>query len=714
MSSEASQETEILMNMSHRHDDLTKTSTSTATATSVPGAESSSSSREHRDSSFLDKEHNSWPSPSMRRRRSSTEPTTDARDQDTRDARRRSEQVGEGSGAEDRQKGNRSGGGGGGGEVGNEATDRSRGKSSGRDDQRRRSAGSDLTHPQRRPHQQQQEQQQPQQYQQPQRRSSQSESTERRGASDRRESRDISHRAGHDGPGPRSQDGKHSQQQQQHQHQQQYSEDRRLSNIRQDTNETAKEPQRKPSQKGQRQSSKQPQHHGPPDSSSSTRPQRHEVTGSSSAATATATATAAAPPPPATGTQGPSSILTKPDPYSLLSITGKMGVLDPKKAFVGQSRVVDDFEKLNKVGEGTYARDKKTKEIVALKRVRMERESDGLPISSLREIKLLKTLRHENVVLVKEVAVGNDLDQIFLVMEYCEQDMATLLDSIKTRYEPSEVKCLMYQLLKGIEYCHDRFVIHRDLKMSNLLLNSKGILKIADFGLARMYGTPTRPMTPKVVTLWYRAPELLFGDPNYTTAVDMWSAGCIFGELLQHSPLLPGKVEKQQVELIIDMLGTPHERVWQGFNKLPLSTVKLPEQRLNNLKIKFSNISDAALSLLNGLLTYDPKRRLTVKQALAHPYFIELPHAKHPSMLPTYPEIRNMKAEESQGSHSHSRGGGGGGAAAGGGGGGGAGRDRRDDSNRKRPAPQDDRGGGRGGGGGGGGAGDRTQQKRVK
>ncbi|KAG0233191.1 Cyclin-dependent kinase 10 [Actinomortierella wolfii] len=394
------------------------------------------------------------------------------------------------------------------------------------------------------------------------------------------------------------------------------------------------------------------------------------------------------------------SILDQPDSYSLLSITGKMGILDPKKAFIGQSRVVDDFEKLNKVGEGTYgvvyrARDKKTKEIVALKRVRMERESDGLPISSLREIKLLKTLRHENVLLVKEVAVGNDLDQIFLVMEYCEQDMATLLDSIKTRYEPSEVKCLMYQLLKGIEYCHDHFVIHRDLKMSNLLFNAKGILKIADFGLARMFGTPTRPMTPKVVTLWYRAPELLFGDPYYTTAVDMWSAGCIFGELLQHSPLLPGKVEKQQVELIIDLLGTPHERIWQGFNKLPLSTVKLPEQRVNNLKNKFPNITDAALSLLNGLLTYDPKKRLTVKQALAHPYFIELPYAKHPSMLPTYPEIRNMKSVESQTQNSHSRGGAGGG---------------RDDSNRKRPAPHEDRGGG----GGRGGGGDRAQQKRPR
>ncbi|KAG9073200.1 Cyclin-dependent kinase 10 [Linnemannia hyalina] len=273
----------------------------------------------------------------------------------------------------------------------------------------------------------------------------------------------------------------------------------------------------------------------------------------------------------------------------------------------------------------------------------MERENDGLPISSLREIKLLKTLRHDNVVLVKEVAVGNDLDQIFLVMEYCEQDMAALMDNVKKPYTPAEVKCLMLQLLKGIEYCHDHFVIHRDLKLSNLLLNSQGILKIADFGLARSFGLPSRPMTPKVVTLWYRAPELLFGDLNYTTAVDMWSAGCIFGELLKHAPLLPGKVEKQQVDLIIDLLGTPHEKIWQGFNKLPMSTIKLPEQRFNNLKNKFPHITDAARSLLSGLLTYDPKKRLSVKQALAHPYFFELPHPKHASLLPTHPEIRNIQ-----------------------------------------------------------------------
>jgi len=249
-----------------------------------------------------------------------------------------------------------------------------------------------------------------------------------------------------------------------------------------------------------------------------------------------------------------------------------------------QCRVVDEFEKLNRVGEGTYgivyrARDRRSKEIVALKRVRIEKEETGLPISSLREISILKELSHPNVVNLKEVVVGPDLDSIFLVMEYCEQDLATLLDSMKTPYSLSEVKCLMKQLLMGVEYCHQRFIIHRDLKLSNLLLTSKGILKIADFGLARLYGLPHRSMTPRVVTLWYRAPEVLFGSSNYTIAIDMWAVGCIFGELLNHAPLLPGKVELAQIELINDLLGTPNEQIWPGFNQLRFAqSIVLPRQ----------------------------------------------------------------------------------------------------------------------------------------
>ena len=174
-----------------------------------------------------------------------------------------------------------------------------------------------------------------------------------------------------------------------------------------------------------------------------------------------------------------------------------------EKDIHGRTRNVSEFEKLNRVGEGTYgivyrARDTKTNELVALKRVRMEKEKDGLPVSGLREISILMTCNHENIVPLREIAVGKSLDNIFLVMAYCEQDLASLLDNMQTPFSESQVKCIMMQVFKGLRYLHDSFIVHRDLKVSNLLLTDKGCVKIADFGLARLYGIPLKPMTPKV------------------------------------------------------------------------------------------------------------------------------------------------------------------------------------------------------------------------
>ncbi|KAI8096862.1 kinase-like domain-containing protein [Halteromyces radiatus] len=340
------------------------------------------------------------------------------------------------------------------------------------------------------------------------------------------------------------------------------------------------------------------------------------------------------------------------DSHTTLTTVRKKKVYCPDTAFYGDCRDVEDFEKLNRVGEGTYGvvyrvKDTKSGSVVALKKIRMERETDGMPISSLREISILKRMKHPNIVNVSDVAVGPKLDSIFLVMEYCEQDLGTLLDMISTPYTLSEVKCLMTQLLKGLEYCHSHSIIHRDLKMSNLLLTSTGLLKIADFGLARTLSLPGKPMTPNVVTLWYRSPELLYGDANYTTAVDLWSAGCIMGELLQHRPLLPGNTEQSQLNLIVKLLGTPNDHIWPGFTQLPLGkALMLPKQDKNTLKLVFPRISDQSISLLAGLLTYNPRSRLTVRQALQHPYFREPPRAQDPAMLPTYPEIRNLMSEK--------------------------------------------------------------------
>lgn len=168
----------------------------------------------------------------------------------------------------------------------------------------------------------------------------------------------------------------------------------------------------------------------------------------------------------------------------------------------------------------------------------------------------------------------------------------------------------------------------------------------ADFGLARTLSLPGKPMTPNVVTLWYRAPEVLFGDTNYTTAIDLWSAGCIMGELMQHKPLLPGNTEQAQLDLIVKLLGSPNDSIWPGFSKLPSAkALVLPTQSYNNIKEVFPRYSENTLGLLAALLTYNPKTRFTVKQAIAHPYFQESPRAQDPALLPTYPEVRNQLAE---------------------------------------------------------------------
>ncbi|XP_058787066.1 cyclin-dependent kinase G-2-like isoform X2 [Vicia villosa] len=238
-------------------------------------------------------------------------------------------------------------------------------------------------------------------------------------------------------------------------------------------------------------------------------------------------------------------------------------------------RSVDEFERLNKIDEGTYgvvyrAKDKKTGEIVALKKVKMEKEKEGFPLTSLREINILLSFHHPFIVDVKEVVVGSSLDSIFMVMEYMEHDLKGLMEAMKQPFSQSEVKCLMLQLLEGVKYLHDNWVLHRDLKTSNLLLNNRGESKICDFGLARQYGSPLKPYTSLVVTLWYRAPELLLGTKQYSTAIDMWSLGCIMAELLSKEPLFNGRTEFDQLNKIFRILGTPNETIWPGFSKLPL------------------------------------------------------------------------------------------------------------------------------------------------
>jgi cyclin-dependent kinase 10 len=319
----------------------------------------------------------------------------------------------------------------------------------------------------------------------------------------------------------------------------------------------------------------------------------------------------------------------------------------------GKCRHVDEFVKLNRIGEGTYgivyrAKDTASGDEVALKRIRMENEEEGLPICSVREIQLLLCLSHVNIVELKDVVVGNELNVMFLVMNYCEQDLSSLIDNMKTPFNESQVKCIMLQLLHGLAYLHDNYVIHRDLKVSNLLLTDKGCLKIADFGLARAIGKPPKPLTPKVVTLWYRGPELLLGGVKYDTSLDMWSTGCIFGELLLNRPLLPGKSEANQIELINNLIGSPNDSIWPQFSSLPFAKqLQLKNQPYNNVKDRFSWLSESGCKLINDFLTYNPDFRISSTSALKSKYFSEKPLPVEPSLMPTYPHLRNNKPQGS-------------------------------------------------------------------
>ncbi|KAI3981676.1 hypothetical protein MKX01_020619 [Papaver californicum] len=307
-----------------------------------------------------------------------------------------------------------------------------------------------------------------------------------------------------------------------------------------------------------------------------------------------------------------------------------------------ECRSVDEYQRLNKIDEGTYgvvyrAKDKKTGEIVALKKVKMEKEREGFPLTSLREINILLSFHHESIVDVKEVVVGSNLDSIFMAMEYMEHDLKGLMESMKQPFSQSEVKCLMLQLLEGVKYLHDNWVLHRDLKTSNLLLNNRGDLKICDFGLSRQYGSPLKPYTHLVVTLWYRAPELLLGAKLYSTAIDMWSLGCIMAEFLGKKPLFTGKTEVDQLDKIFRILGTPNETIWPGFSKLPGVKVNFVKHPYNLLLKKFPATSFTGFDLLNKLLTYDPEKRITAEDALNHQWFREVPLPKSKDFMPTFP-----------------------------------------------------------------------------
>ncbi|EIW71827.1 hypothetical protein TREMEDRAFT_14841, partial [Tremella mesenterica DSM 1558] len=281
------------------------------------------------------------------------------------------------------------------------------------------------------------------------------------------------------------------------------------------------------------------------------------------------------------------------------------------------------------VGEGTYgkvykARNNESGKFVALKRIRMEGEKDGFPVTAMREIKLLQGLKHVNVVRLVEMMVSKG--SVYMVLEYMQHDLTGLLSLPSLTFSQANIKSLNHQMLSGLAYLHRRGILHRDMKGSNILLNSKGELKLADFGLARVYHKRRKAdYTNRVITLWYRSPELLMGETVYGPEVDMWSAGCIMLELFTTKPIFQGNDEIHQLETIYSILGTPRESDWPSLKDLPwYELVKPQEIRSSRFRDSLGRwLSPAALDLAEGLLFYDPVKRLSAQGALGTKYFLE-------------------------------------------------------------------------------------------
>uniref|UniRef100_A0A8C6YI95 cyclin-dependent kinase n=1 Tax=Naja naja TaxID=35670 RepID=A0A8C6YI95_NAJNA len=284
---------------------------------------------------------------------------------------------------------------------------------------------------------------------------------------------------------------------------------------------------------------------------------------------------------------------------------------------------IQKYIKVEKIGEGTYgvvykARNKQTGQLVALKKIRLDSETEGVPSTAIREISLLKELKHPNIVRLLDVV--HNQKKLYLVFEYLNQDLKKYMDSSRTGELPlSLVKSYLYQLLQGVSFCHSHRVIHRDLKPQNLLINEMGAIKLADFGLARAFGVP------HVVTLWYRAPEILLGCKYYSTAVDIWSIGCIFAEMVTRKALFPGDSEIDQLFRIFRTLGTPTESLWPGVTNLPDYKGNFPKWPKKDMKVIIPNLDQDGRDLLLQLLMYDPNKRISAKAALNHQYFWQAP-----------------------------------------------------------------------------------------
>eukprot|EP00931_Biecheleriopsis_adriatica_P121455 TRINITY_DN96542_c0_g1_i1.p1 TRINITY_DN96542_c0_g1~~TRINITY_DN96542_c0_g1_i1.p1 ORF type:complete len:322 (+),score=80.25 TRINITY_DN96542_c0_g1_i1:115-1080(+) len=310
----------------------------------------------------------------------------------------------------------------------------------------------------------------------------------------------------------------------------------------------------------------------------------------------------------------------------------------------------EDFEQLERnfdqryevrepkvLGEGTYGKvykavNKQTQQVVAIKRIKLNPEEDeGVPSTALREVAVLKDLKSEYVVKLFEVFCSPS--KLTLVFELMENDLKKYMKALGRPLDTKDIKCLCWQMVKGLEVCHARRIIHRDIKPQNLLIDQQLRLKLADFGLARAFVVPLPKYTHEVVTVWYRAPEILLGSNAYSIGVDMWAVGCVFAEMATGSPLFAGDSEIDTIFKVFQKLGTPTEEMWPDLKELPNfkpTFPKWPVKGWENIRRTKAQVGAEGIDLLDKFMAYDPKKRLSARKGLAHPYLVDAEPLKPP------------------------------------------------------------------------------------
>lgn len=301
------------------------------------------------------------------------------------------------------------------------------------------------------------------------------------------------------------------------------------------------------------------------------------------------------------------------------------------------------YEFIERIGHGVYgdvfkARRTGTDTFVAMKRIKTDNEREGFPITAVREWQILQSLRHENIVNVIEVChlKTNTFPgtAFYFILEFCHHDLARILRNEAVQFTPGQTKSVLRQILCAISHIHKHNILHRDLKPANILITSDGILKVADFGWAKEI-TPAEQNssvkhTPKVVTRWYRPPELLLGERAYGKAIDMWSVGCIFAEIWTRHAIMQGTNDQNQLHLITDMCGSIENTVWPNVHTLPLyNNIKtnLPSGKRRRIRqyLREHHVPWTAIALIEELLTLDPTARISAGDSFSRPYFQEEP-----------------------------------------------------------------------------------------